>query len=168
MTDSPISTDTSEVRGQVSRRYFLSTLAALSLAALANTGCHSTGTTAGTGADSKAAGSGSSQPGVLRYPMETEPTTFDPALVQDAGTIDIIINIYEGLIGWNEKGEVTPLAAKELPKLSADGKTYTFTLRDNLKFHNGRAVTADDVRLLDHVRSLDAEGTRVPGRDGAI
>ena len=41
-----------------------------------------------------------------------------------------------------------------MPKISADGKTYTFTLRDGLQFHNGRAVTADDVKY-SLTRALD-------------
>jgi len=84
--------------------------------------------------------------GVLRYPITTEPTTLDPARVSDGPTIDVLQNVHIGLVGWNEKTEVVPLAAAQMPTVSADGKVYTFVLRDNLKFHNGRAVTAEDVR----------------------
>lgn len=85
-------------------------------------------------------------PGVLRYPLTAEPTTLDPALVSDGPTIDVLQNVHMGLVGWNEKTEVVPMAARSLPEVSADGKTYTFVLRDNLVFHNGRPVTAEDVR----------------------
>jgi oligopeptide transport system substrate-binding protein len=134
----------------LTRRSFVAGIAVLGIAALAE-GCRrDTGTSTSTGASA----AGSSSPGVLRYPITAEPTTFDPALVRDGYTIDLLQNVYEGLIGWNEKNEVAPLAARELPRLSADGRTYTFVLREGLKFHNGRAVTADDVRY-SIVRSLD-------------
>jgi ABC-type transport system substrate-binding protein len=62
--------------------------------------------------------------------------------------------MYEGLVGWNEKNEVVPLLAKEMPKISADGKTYTFTLRDGVKFPGGDPITADDVKY-SITRALD-------------
>ena len=44
--------------------------------------------------------------------------------------------------------ELVPGTAKEMPKVSADGKTYTYTLNDNIKYPDGTAVTsADYVRL---------------------
>ncbi len=84
--------------------------------------------------------------GVLRYPLTANPTTLDPALVQDGPTIDMLQNVYEGLIGFNEKNEIVPLVAAKMPEVSPDGKVYTFTLREGVTFHNGRAVTADDVK----------------------
>ena len=134
----------------INRRSFLAALGALGLAALAE-GCPRSNSGGGT----TNGGGGGAQKGVLRYAMMAEPTTFDPALVQDGPTIDILQNIFEGMVGWNEKGEIVPLAAKELPTLSPDHKTYTFTLRDGLKFHNGRAVTAEDV-VYSITRALDA------------
>jgi ABC-type transport system substrate-binding protein len=90
----------------------------------------------------------------LKYPLTAEPTTLDPALVRDGVTIDLLQGMYEGLVGWNEKGEVIPLVAAEMPKISADGKIYTFTIREGVKFHNGRQITADDVKY-SLTRSLD-------------
>ena len=136
--------------GPLSRRTFVAALAALGIAALAE-GCRGRSSENSGASASRGA---SSHPGVLRYPITAEPTTFDPALVRDGYTIDLLQNIYEGLVGWSEKNEVVPLAARAMPKLSADGLTYTFTLRDGLKFHNGRAVTAEDVRYSIR-RSLD-------------
>nr|WP_309684914.1 peptide ABC transporter substrate-binding protein [Armatimonas sp.] len=122
----------------------------LSLVSLALVGCPSGNSGGGT-----ASGGGTgSVPGVLRYPIATEPSTLDPHRAQDGPTIDLLQNAHMGLVGWNDKTEVTPLAAKELPKVSADGKVYTFTLRAGLKFHNGREVTADDVKY-SLTRALD-------------
>ena len=92
--------------------------------------------------------------GILRYPIETEPTTLDPALVQDGPTIDLLQNMYEGLVGWNEKNEVVPLVAKAIPTPTNGGRTYTFTIRDGVKFLNGDPITAEDVRY-SLTRSLD-------------
>ena len=138
----------------VSRRAFL----ALSLGGLVAfaAGCNNSGGTgsgqAGTG--KSGGGKGSTTPGVLKYPLTAEPTTLDPALVRDGPTIDMMQQVHEGLVGWNEKNEVVPLVAKEMPKITDGGKTYTFTIRDEAKFHNGRAVTAEDVKY-SITRSLD-------------
>jgi len=39
---------------------------------------------------------------VFRYPIVTSPTTLDPSQVQDGDTIDVIQQVYEGLVGWSE------------------------------------------------------------------
>lgn len=92
--------------------------------------------------------------GTLRYALTTEPTTLDPAVLQDGPTIDLLQQVHQGLVGWSEKNEVTPLLAAQMPKLSADGRTYTFTIREGAKFHNGRSVSAEDVKY-SITRSLD-------------
>lgn len=142
-------------RTSVTRRAVLATLTVAFAAVLA--GCPSggggTGGSGTTGGGTTAEGS-SGHPGVLRYALSAEPTTLDPALVQDGVTIDLIQSFYEGLVGWNEKGEVVPLIAADLPTISADGKTFTFKIRQGAKFHNGRQITADDVKY-SLTRSLD-------------
>ena len=69
---------------------------------LAVAGCNNTGGGAQTAQGPSGTSGGSS---ILRYPIETEPTTLDPALVQDGPTIDLLQNMYEGLVGWNEKNQ---------------------------------------------------------------
>jgi ABC-type transport system substrate-binding protein len=107
----------------------------------------------GTGGASSGAADGRA-PGTLRYAISTEPTTLDPALVSDGPTIDVLHQLYEGLVGWDEKNQVVPKLAAAMPTVSPDGKTYTFTLRDGVTFSNGRAVTAEDVKY-SIARSLD-------------
>ncbi len=109
-----------------------------------------------TGCPKGGGGAVGKQAGVLRYPLTANPTTLDPALVQDGPTIDLLQQVYEGLVGWNEKSEVVPLVAAALPKISADGRVYTFTIRDGVAFTNGRAVTADDIKY-SLTRSLSKE-----------
>ena len=138
-----------------SRRRLLFALASVSVSALAGAtlaGCPG-GKGGGAGGGQTAAG-GASAPGVLRYALTANPTTFDPALVSDGPTIDLLQQMYEGLVGWNEKSEVVPMLAAALPKISADGKTYTFTIRPGAKFTNGRAVSAEDFKY-SITRSLD-------------
>ncbi len=82
---------------------------------------------------------------VFRYPIPTKPTSLDPAIVQDGDTIDIIQQVYEGLVCWGTDSKVKPNLAESW-KISNGGKTYTFALKKGVKFFNGREVTADDFK----------------------
>ncbi|MEG2708523.1 MAG: ABC transporter substrate-binding protein, partial [Vagococcus sp.] len=59
-------------------------------------------------------------------------------------TPDAIIHtgVFEGLYELNEKEELVPAAAKEMPDISKDGLTYTIKLREDGKWSNGDPVTA--------------------------
>ncbi|MCW5939249.1 MAG: peptide ABC transporter substrate-binding protein [Fimbriimonadaceae bacterium] len=81
----------------------------------------------------------------FRYPIVTNPTTMDPHLVQDGDTIDLLQQVHEGLVGWNEKSEPEGKLAERW-EVSQDGTRYKFILRAGAKFHNGRPVTAEDVK----------------------
>jgi oligopeptide transport system substrate-binding protein len=81
----------------------------------------------------------------LRYPMTTEPTDLDPARVQDGTTIDLLQNIYEGLVRWDDHSRVSPNLAEKWD-LSNGNKTYTFHLKHGVKFHSGREMKADDFK----------------------
>ena len=70
--------------------------------------------------------------------------SLDPYLMTAAGTREVMLNIYEGLVKVNSDGEYVCAVASDYT-LSDDGLTYTFTLRDGVKFHNGDTVTTDDV-----------------------
>lgn len=71
-----------------------------------------------------------------------EPTSLDPPIGFDQPSYDILNNLMEGLTRLDENQQVKPAAATEW-KVSEDGKTYTFTLRD-AKWSNGDPVTAKD------------------------
>ncbi|MBX3096689.1 MAG: peptide ABC transporter substrate-binding protein [Fimbriimonadaceae bacterium] len=81
---------------------------------------------------------------VLSYPIANNPTSLDPHKVQDGDTLDIVQQVYEGLVGWSTNNEPVGLLAEKW-EISEDGKTYTFTLKKDVKFHNGQVMTADDV-----------------------
>ncbi|MFV0528644.1 MAG: ABC transporter substrate-binding protein [Lachnospiraceae bacterium] len=70
--------------------------------------------------------------------------SLDPHKAVAAGTREILFNIFEGLVKPDEDGNYIDAVAAE-HQISDDGKTYTFTLRDGVKFHDGTEVTADDV-----------------------
>ncbi len=69
----------------------------------------------------------------------------DPHYVTAAGTKEILFNIYEGLVKYDSDGNLIPAVASDYV-ISDNGLTYTFTLRDGIKFHDGSAVTTQDVK----------------------
>lgn len=74
------------------------------------------------------------------------PVTFDPAMIADAYTNQFLMQqVYSGLVAADESGKAALDLAANL-KVSEDGKTYTFTLKDGVKFHSGRALTSDDIK----------------------
>lgn len=72
-------------------------------------------------------------------------TVLDPILVSDIGTAEYIIEIFSGLVTLSLDLTVEPDLAASW-KVSDDALTYTFTLRENAVFHNGRRVTAEDFK----------------------
>ncbi len=85
------------------------------------------------------------QGNVLRYPIPNNPTTLDPGIVQDGDTIDLLQNVYEGLVGWSTDNQVEPRIAEKWDIVDG-GKTYIFHIRKGVKFHSGREVTAEDFK----------------------
>ena len=85
--------------------------------------------------------------GTLTISFKDDLKTLDPAIGYDTDSWSIERQIYNGLLDY--KGFTTQLQpdiASAMPKISADGKTYTFTLKHGVKFSNGREVTADDFK----------------------
>ena len=69
-------------------------------------------------------------------------------------------NVYEGLYKLGDDGKVTPLLAAS-EKHTADGLTYTFTLRTGVTFHSGQPLTAADVKYsIEKVLSPDSQSAR--------
>jgi len=81
--------------------------------------------------------------GIYRRPLEFSPKTLDPAVAADIYSVTVIQQIFDGLVQFDKDLNVIPAIAKSW-KISPDGLTYTFYLREGIKFHNGREVTADD------------------------
>ncbi len=90
-------------------------------------------------------------------------TTLDPAIGYDYQNWPLEKMVFDGLLDYTPgTTRLEPRLAAGMPKVSADGRTYTFTLRPNVKFQNGRAMTASDV-VYTLTRVLDPK-TKSPGQ----
>jgi oligopeptide transport system substrate-binding protein len=72
-----------------------------------------------------------------------EPPTLDPGLAQDLASIDVIIQMFDGLVALDAAGGHQGVGASSWT-ISADGLTYTFTLRQGVLWSDGKPVTAHD------------------------
>jgi peptide/nickel transport system substrate-binding protein len=70
--------------------------------------------------------------------------SLDPHMSVAAGTRGIMFNVFEGLVKPTPDGDLVPAIASDV-HVSDDGLTYTFTLRQGVKFHNGDTVEMEDV-----------------------
>ncbi len=100
-------------------------------------------------------------PGLLRVGMESAPTTMDAALSTDLYSQQVYSHVLEGLLMLDPQGVPRPALAESWTP-SADARTWTFKLRQNVKFHDGTDFTAEDVKYtIDRI--LNPE-TRSPQR----
>jgi len=87
--------------------------------------------------------------------------TLDPAFISGASDVQLLLQLYAGLTRLDETGEPYPSLAEGWA-ISDDGLTYEFQLRDGLRFSDGTALVADDVRR-SWLRLLDpATGATAP------
>jgi peptide/nickel transport system substrate-binding protein len=77
--------------------------------------------------------------------MVAEPPTLDPMISTADLVTTIMQHVYETLYTFDANWNVVPMLAETLPKVSADGKTYSIALRKGVMLHNGRELNADDV-----------------------
>ncbi|SCL36436.1 peptide/nickel transport system substrate-binding protein [Micromonospora rhizosphaerae] len=76
-----------------------------------------------------------------------DPTSLDPAQqVSTGGGLETLTAFYDRLADLDASGKIHPSLATEW-KVSDDGLTYTFKLRDGVMFHDGSPFTADEVRF---------------------
>ncbi|MCI8916374.1 MAG: ABC transporter substrate-binding protein [Oscillospiraceae bacterium] len=71
-------------------------------------------------------------------------SSLDPQLSKTAGIREVMFNMFEGLVKAGPDGSVVEAVASGY-EISEDKRTYTFTLREGVTFHNGDPVTAEDV-----------------------
>ena len=74
-----------------------------------------------------------------------DPPTLDPHLPTDATSAQIIVEVFGGLVPIDPELNVVPDLAESWD-ISPDGLVYTFRIRPDATFHNGKPVTAEDVR----------------------
>ncbi len=82
--------------------------------------------------------------GTLTSLLTPEPPILIPGVNNQGPTLIVQSKIYQSLLEFSPTLEPKPLLAKSW-ELSDDKKTYTFHLQENVKFHDGQPMTADDV-----------------------
>ncbi|MGX7151242.1 peptide ABC transporter substrate-binding protein [Enterococcus ureasiticus] len=80
----------------------------------------------------------------LNLMSPSELTTLDTSVMLDFPDAIVQTAAFEGLYALDDKDQLIPAAAKEMPEISEDGKTYTIKLRDDAKWSNDDPVTAAD------------------------
>src|SRR5258707_11061763 len=75
--------------------------------------------------------------------LESEVTILDPHVITATITRTFGLHVFDMLFAMNEKGEIKPQMVEGYDS-SPDRLTWTFGLRDGLKWHDGDAVTAED------------------------
>jgi peptide/nickel transport system substrate-binding protein/oligopeptide transport system substrate-binding protein len=83
-------------------------------------------------------------PGTLRLALKTSPNQLDPALVVDVAEGEICSQLFQGLVCFAADGKIVPDLAKAWV-IGQGGTRYLFRLDGNMRFANGRTVTASDV-----------------------
>src|SRR5688500_17277679 len=81
----------------------------------------------------------------LNLAMVAEPPQRDIQSTRSGRLCSIMHHVYEPLFTFDAKAALVPMLAESMPKISADGKLYSITLRSGVKLHNGRGLNADDV-----------------------
>jgi len=81
----------------------------------------------------------------LRVGLGADIRSTEPGVNRDENTDTVILHVVEGLVAHREDASVGPLLAREV-KVSDDGLTYTFALRDGVHFQNGATLTSAEVK----------------------
>ncbi|MEO7836031.1 MAG: ABC transporter substrate-binding protein [Acidimicrobiales bacterium] len=127
------------------KRPIVRTLAAVLAVAGFLSACSSSPTPTGGSADDTSAGTGKSGD-TLRLAYLADMSVPDPDVFYDIEGNAVILSAYEGLVTYEPDGtNIVPLLASSF-EASADGLTYTFRLRDGVKFHDGTAMDAAAVK----------------------
>ena len=80
----------------------------------------------------------------LRIRLNADIRSTDPGVNRDANTDGIVWHIVEGLVALRADASIAPMLAERVD-ISPDGLTYTFPLRQDVRFHNGEKLTSADV-----------------------
>src|SRR3972149_1960926 len=98
---------------------------------------------------------GAPAPQALRINIQGEPATLDPAKIDNRLAGTIAKQLFEGLTRLDNNGNAIPGVAERW-SVSADGKTYTLSLRRTARWSNGDPVTAQDF-VYSYRRALDGK-----------
>jgi peptide/nickel transport system substrate-binding protein len=130
------------------KRLLLAVLTMMVVATACGGGSDNSSSGAGGTSDTTAT-TGAAQPvrgGTLVVAITSDPTSLNPA-VTSSGTVHPASEMmFNGLVGWGADGKLTPELAEKWT-VEGNGTAYRFTLRSNVKWHDGQAFTSDDVKF---------------------
>jgi peptide/nickel transport system substrate-binding protein len=116
------------------------------------------------GDDDGGAGSGR-EGGSITVAQTSQPDALDPALAYDVTSWEPVWLVYTPPVTYKraegrEGTELIPGVAEALPKVSDDGRTYTFRIREGLQYSNGKPVKASDFEhTIKRVLNLESSGS---------
>jgi len=100
------------------------------------------------------------QGGTLKYATGTDPNTLNPQFVTDVPTSRLVMNIHETLIYPSSDGVLEGVLAESW-SVSPDKLTWTFKLREGVKFHDGTDFDAAAVKFnFDRIKDKATESPR--------
>lgn len=91
----------------------------------------------------------------LIFATNTDILTLDPQIQNDSTTEQVVRMLYNNLLKFEDNGEITGDLAEEW-NVAEDGVTWTIKLKQGVKFHNGKEMTATDVKAT-FERAMNAE-----------
>lgn len=123
----------------------LATILAATMIILSGCGGDKPSTSSPDGGSSPSGAESVSTKSDFKMGMSAEPTSMDPAQSKDLITWMFIMQTYDTLVkyDWATKEYIPAIASKW--QISDDAKEITFTIRDDVTFHNGDKMTMDDV-----------------------
>lgn len=87
-----------------------------------------------------------SEPSILRLAITEDPRSFEPGLTVFLLDSQIALNLHAGLFTYDENSNLVPYLVQHW-EVSDDGRIYTFQLRTDVQWHNGRLVIAEDFKM---------------------
>lgn len=100
----------------------------------------------GGSACTKGSSGGKADPNTLYLELSADPATLNPITSSDYYASQIQGYIFNSLMDRSEDTYEWIPSLAEKYEISKDGKTFTFTIRDGVKWHDGQALTAEDVK----------------------
>ncbi|WP_353097633.1 ABC transporter substrate-binding protein [Tissierella praeacuta] len=82
---------------------------------------------------------------ILNISLNSKPLEFNPQLSKDQDSAQILFNVHGALLYIGDTGEISPGVAKSW-YVEDDGVTWVFSIRRGAKFHNGREISAEDIK----------------------
>jgi peptide/nickel transport system substrate-binding protein len=103
--------------------------------------------------------------GTLTIASAKDAIKLDPGRTNDIPSMNVIDQIFDTLVALNSKHEIVPMVAESWTQMP-DGKSFTFTIRKDITFHNGDRLTAEDVafsfqRILDAPEAASQKRSRI-------